>query len=101
MVYPIMQITRQSRSSIRSRRRPLKLHHLPIRGERLTGDLKFSAKPEVALAILCDLETSPDIDQFSIVRLSKDQNGKVKVHYVLEAWVIASEGSSSAAGAAL
>jgi hypothetical protein len=71
------------------------------RGERLTGDLKFSAKPEVALAILCDLETSPDIEQVSSVRLTKDQNGKVKVHYVLEAWVIASEGSSSAAGAAL
>ena len=71
------------------------------RAERLTADLKFSAKPEVAVAILADLESSPDIEQISQVRLTKDQNGKVKVHYVLEAWVIAAEGSSSATGAAL
>jgi len=68
------------------------------RAERLTGDLKFSAKPEVALDILAELESSPDIEQVASVRLTKDQNGKVKVHYVVEAWVIASEGSTQASG---
>lgn len=66
------------------------------RAERLTGDLKFSAKPDVAVAILAELESSPDIEQVSSVRLTKDQNGKIKVQYTVEAWVIASEGSSSA-----
>lgn len=61
------------------------------RGERLTGELKFSAKPEVALAILADLESSPDIEQVASVRLTKDAAGKVKVQYTLEAWVISSE----------
>ena len=71
------------------------------RAERLDGDLKFSAKPEIAVQILAELESSPDIEQVSAVRLTKDQNGKVKVQYTLEAWVIASEGNSAAAGAAL
>lgn len=71
------------------------------RGERLTGDLKFSAKPEVALAILSDLEASPDVEQVSSVRLTKDQNGKVKVHYVLEAWVISSDAAAAGGGATL
>jgi hypothetical protein len=74
------------------------------RAERMTADLKFSAKPEVALAALADIESSPDIEQVSSVRLVKDTNGKVKAHYVLEAWVIASDapsGASASAGAPL
>jgi hypothetical protein len=76
------------------------------RAERMTADLKFSAKPDVATALLADLESSPEIEQVSSVRLVKDANGKVKAHYVLEAWVIASDvagsaSSSSSSGAAL
>jgi hypothetical protein len=75
------------------------------RAERMTADLKFSAKPEVALAVLADLESSPDIEQVSSVRLVRDANGRIKAHYVLEAWVISSDapgiGSASASGAAL
>lgn len=71
------------------------------RAERLTGDLKFSAKPDVALAILNELESSPDIEQVSSVRLTKDQGGKVKAHYVVEAWIVASDGSSTAGGSSL
>lgn len=68
------------------------------RAERLTGDLKFSAKPDVAVAILAALESSPDIEQVSSVRMTKDQNGKVKVQYTLEAWVTANETAASGAG---
>ena len=71
------------------------------RAERLTGDLKFSAKPEVAVAILSALESSPDIEQVSSVRLTKDQNGKVKVAYTLEAWVASSEAAKSGSGSSL
>jgi hypothetical protein len=70
------------------------------RAERLTADLKFSAKPEVAVAILADLESSPDIEQISQVRLTKDQNGKVKAAYVLEAWVTAGQGAAPGASIA-
>ena len=71
------------------------------RGERLTGELKFSAKPEVAMAILSELEASPDIEQVANVRLTKDQAGKIKVQYTLEAWVIASEGGTTGTGVSL
>jgi hypothetical protein len=73
------------------------------RAERVIGDLKFSAKPEVAMAILADIESSPDIEQVSSVRLTKDTNGKIKAHFVLEAWVIASDagGAAASSGAAL
>ncbi len=71
------------------------------RGERLTGELKFSAKPDVALAILSELEASPDIEQVANVRLTKDQAGKIKVQYTLEAWVIASEGGTTGTGVSL
>jgi len=71
------------------------------RGERLTGELKFYAKPEVAMAILSELEASPDIEQVANVRLTKDQAGKIKVQYTLEAWVIASEGGTTGTGVSL
>ncbi len=71
------------------------------RAERLTGDLKFSAKPEVAVAILAALESSPDIEQVSSVRMTKDQGGKVKVQYTLEAWVQATETATAGSGSAL
>jgi hypothetical protein len=37
------------------------------------------------------------------VRLTKDTNGKIKAHFVLEAWVIASDagGAAASSGAAL
>lgn len=64
------------------------------RAERLTGELKFSARPEVALAILAELETSPDIEQVASVRMTKDSGGKVKVQFTLEAWVISVDTTS-------
>jgi len=69
------------------------------RAERMSGDLKFSAKPEVAMAILADIESSPDIEQVASVRLVKDANGKVRAHFVLEAWVIVSDTGSTTGGA--
>ena len=71
------------------------------RGEKLAGELKFSAKPEVALAILSELEASPDIEQVMNVRLTKDQAGKIKVQYTIEAWVIASDSGTTGTGVSL
>jgi len=61
------------------------------RVERLTGDLKFNATPEEAIAVIAALESSPDIEQINSVRITKDAGGKVKVQLALEAWVLAAE----------
>jgi hypothetical protein len=56
--------------------------------QKLTGDLKFTAAQDVAVAVIAAFESSPDIEQVNSVRLTKDGGGKVKVHITLEAWVI-------------
>lgn len=73
--------------------------------ERWTGDLKFDATPSAAAAIIADLEASPDIEAIESVRISRDAQGKVKVHLAIEAWVLSGEaqpaiGATSAAAAA-
>jgi hypothetical protein len=59
--------------------------------ERLNGELKFDANPKTAMAVIADLEASPDVEAVSSVRMLKEAQGKVKVHLIIESWVLASE----------
>ena len=59
--------------------------------EKLGGDLRFTSSTEDAIAIISDLESSPEVESVSSVRMTKDANRKVKVNLSLEAWVLPSE----------
>ena len=58
--------------------------------ERLTEDIKFDSTPKAAAAIIAELESNPNIETVESVRLTRDTGGKVKVHLIIEAWVLAS-----------
>ena len=61
------------------------------RVERLTGELRFDASPEHALAIIAELESSEDIESVSHVRLNKlPGRGKLSVRLTVEAWILSS-----------
>lgn len=66
--------------------------------DRLSADLKFDATPAVAAAIIAELESSPDIESISSVRITKDASGKVKVHITLDTWMISFGNSSATSG---
>jgi hypothetical protein len=57
--------------------------------ERITGDLRFDATPEAAIAIIGELEASPTIEAVSDVRITK-QSGprKVTVDLTVESWIV-------------
>jgi hypothetical protein len=58
------------------------------RPERLAGDLRFTSSTDEAIAIISELESSPEIEMIKSVRMTKDANRKVKVNLSLEAWVL-------------
>ncbi len=60
--------------------------------ERITGDLRFDAKPETAMKIIAALEASADIDAISSLRMTR-QPGPRRVTVVLtvEAWIVSAE----------
>ncbi len=62
------------------------------RVERITGDLRFDAAPEEAIAIIAELEASPTIEAVSDVRMTL-QGGrqKVRVDLTVESWIVSSE----------
>ena len=62
------------------------------RVERLTGELRFDASSENTLAIISELESSPDIESISHVRLNKmpGTGGKLSVQLRVEAWILSS-----------
>lgn len=61
------------------------------RVEKLTGELRFEASSENMLAIIAELESSPDIESVSHVRLNKlSGRGKLSVQLQVEAWILAS-----------
>jgi hypothetical protein len=59
--------------------------------ERLAGDLRFTATTEDAMAVIAELESSPEIESIKSLRVTKDANRKVKVNLSLESWVLPSE----------
>ena len=61
------------------------------RVEKLTGELRFEATSENMLAIIAELESSPDIESVSHVRLNKlSGTRKLSVQLQVEAWILAS-----------
>ena len=67
----------------------------------ISGDLRFDATPEDAAAVLAELETSPDIEAVSFVRITRISRARrVKVHLTLEAWVLTSKTSRRRRGGA-
>lgn len=59
--------------------------------DRLVGDLKFTATPAEALAVIAELESSPEIESINMVRITKDAAQKVKVNLTVESWVISTD----------
>lgn len=57
----------------------------------IKGELQFTATPDVATAIIAELESDENIEFISVVRLNKAPGRKIKVRLTLEAWVIESK----------
>jgi len=63
------------------------------RVERVVGELRFTATPEQAVAVVRDLESSPEIESVSRIRLLRDEETRrVAVTLTIEAWILASGG---------
>jgi hypothetical protein len=65
--------------------------------DRLTGDIKFDASPEKAAAIIAELESSPDIEAITSLRLVRDTGRKVRVTLTVETWVLATDATGGVA----
>ncbi|MEE3001300.1 MAG: hypothetical protein VX908_01260 [Planctomycetota bacterium] len=55
--------------------------------ERIKGELDFESKPDVAIAVIADMERSPDIEAISDLKIDKLGNGQVRTRLTIEAWV--------------
>lgn len=64
------------------------------RAQLLSGDLKFNADPDVAIAIIAQLESRPEIESINTVRLSRIAGRRVSAHIMLEAWVLPTDDAS-------
>lgn len=54
----------------------------------IKGELQFTSTPEIAVAIIAELESDVNIEFISVIRFTKAPGKKVKVKLTLEAWVI-------------
>ncbi len=60
--------------------------------QRITGDLRFDAAPDEAVAIIAELESSPVIEAISSVRITRvSGTRKVTVDPTVEAWIVSAE----------
>jgi hypothetical protein len=57
---------------------------------RISGDLRFDAEPEDAVAIVADLEARPEVETVSLVRMLRKDGRTVGVTIDLNAWVVQS-----------
>ncbi len=61
----------------------------------ISGDLRFEASPDEAIAVIAELESSPDIEAVTSVRMIRPGSARrVKVQVTLEAWVLTASKSS-------
>ncbi len=61
----------------------------------ISGDLRFEASPDEAAAVIAELESSPDIEAVTSVRMTRLGGARrVKVQVTLEAWVLTASKSS-------
>ena len=62
------------------------------RVEKLTADLRFTATPQAATAIVAELESRPEIEAISSLRITRHAGAtRVTVDLVLDAWVQSGE----------
>jgi hypothetical protein len=67
--------------------------------ERLTADVRFNATPEAATAIIAELESRPEIEGISALRITRFSGViRVTVDLVLEAWVSSEDAPSARVG---
>ena len=60
--------------------------------QRITGDFRFDAAPDEAVAIIAELESSPVIEAISSVRITRvSGTRKVTVDLTVEAWIVSPE----------
>ena len=60
--------------------------------QRITGDFRFDAAPDEAVAIIAELESSPVIEAISSLRITRvSGTRKVTVDLTVEAWVVSAE----------
>jgi hypothetical protein len=60
--------------------------------QRITGDLRFDASADEAVAIIAELEDSPRIEAVSDVHIRREAGaGKVRVDLTVEAWFVSFE----------
>lgn len=63
------------------------------RVERVVGEVGFTATPEQAAAIIAELESSPEIESISRLRMVRSQSDrKVDVKMTVEAWILTGRG---------
>lgn len=63
------------------------------RVERVVGEVGFTATPEQAAAIIAELESSPEIESISRLRMVRSQTDrKVDVKMTVEAWILTGRG---------
>ena len=58
--------------------------------ERITGDLRFEATPEVAMRIIAALESSSEVEAVSTLKIDRmaGRVEKVQVRLAVEAWAL-------------
>lgn len=54
----------------------------------LSGELRFDAAPDVAISIIRQLESSPEIEAVTLVQLTRTTGRRVSVRMNIEAWVV-------------
>jgi len=54
----------------------------------LKADLEYTATPQDAVAIIAELEASPEIEFIRTIRMNKAPNNRIKVRLTLETWVL-------------
>lgn len=63
------------------------------RVERVVGEVGFTASPEQAAAIIAELESSPEIESISRLRMARSKSDrKVDVKMTVEAWILTGRG---------
>ena len=69
--------------------------------ESISGNLRFDAAPEDAIAIIAELESHPDIEAVSDVRIAKQSGSrKVTVDLTVASWIVSRESRSRRGGGA-
>jgi hypothetical protein len=57
----------------------------------ITGELRFEAKPDLTIRIINALERHPQIESVTSVRLTKINEGRLKVRLNFDTWIVAAK----------